>query len=247
MIDKKMFLETVHKIESEMRTTHTQLTREAIAPYTKDMDLSAEQEELLFQYLQEKKSGHKQETEAIVDEASTESEEESLPRSMFFQMYLEDIKSIPAYTREEEEKLYSQLCSGQTAAIKPLSELWLARVLALAKQFPVPEKELPDLIQEGNIGVFMALEQLLSCGRAVGAKTFIKGAAKNAMHSYLADTAERNEMEESMLLKASLVYEAQKYLTEEFHRSPTMTELSQYTKISIEELEDILAIAKEKR
>lgn len=50
------------------------------------------------------------------------------------------------------------------------------------------------------------------------------------------------DMDQSLLAKAALVYEAQKYLAEQMQRMPSTEELSQYTKITVSEMEDILTI-----
>ena len=42
-----------------------------------------------------------------------------------------------------------------------------------------------------------------------------------------------------------MVHEAKKFLAQELQRMPAIEELSQYTKISVEELEDLLALSKD--
>ncbi len=54
-------------------------------------------------------------------------------------------------------------------------------------------------------------------------------------------------MDQSLLAKAALVYEAQKYLAEQLQRLPSAAELSQYTKIAEEELKDLLSMLEEKK
>ena len=51
----------------------------------------------------------------------------------------------------------------------------------------------------------------------------------------------------AVLGKAALLHEARKYLAKENSQDPSIRQLSEYTHISPEEIQDILALQKEKR
>ena len=72
-------------------------------------------------------------------------------------------------------------------------------------------------------------------------------AAKDAIDDYVRKRKADADMDQSLLAKAALVYEAQKYLAEQLQRLPSAAELSQYTKIAEEELKDLLSMLEEKK
>ena len=247
-IDKGMFMETLRSVAEIAKASELPLSKEEIAGYFKDMDLSDEQQELVYQYLLRPQEDEQQADGAGMQETDADAEVE-LPKTVFFQMYLEDLRGVKPCTQKEEEALYGRLAAGEEAVLRKLLDQWLPRVLQLAQTQAPSTEELADVIQEGNMGVFLALSGLLGSGTKMdyaAYKETLLDAAKEAMEAYLLDTAAAVDMQQSVLAKASLVHEAQKFLAEEFQRMPTMAELSQYTKLPEEELGDILAMSKEK-
>ncbi len=245
MVDQNTFMETLRSVAEIARNADTPLTKEETAGYFKDMDLSSEQQEQIYQYLhQQQEHTDSREPQSMEKDGITEAE---LPGSMVFQMYRRDLQKIKTYTPEEENALYQQLAAGDGSAVGKLSGQWMSRVLRLAKKHASSARELADVIQEGNIGVFQALNSLLGSGIQADYKQLLTEAAEEAMAAYLLDTASVQDMEQSVLAKASLVYRAQRFLAEEFQRLPTTAELSQYTRLTEDELEDILALSIDKR
>ena len=62
--------------------------------------------------------------------------------------------------------------------------------------------------------------------------------------SYASEMNSERELENTILGKVSLIHEAKKLLTEENGQEPSLIELSEYTKMSVEELEEILEMIK---
>ena len=133
--------------------------------------------------------------------------------------------------------------------MQKLSEQWIYKVTELVKLKvqAVGKKEAADLIQEGNMGVFLALQQMLGSGKEADFEMMLAKAAKDAIDDYVRKRKADADMDQSLLAKAALVYEAQKYLAEQLQRLPSAAELSQYTKIAEEELKDLLSMLEEKK
>ena len=53
------------------------------------------------------------------------------------------------------------------------------------------------------------------------------------------------DWEDAVLAKTNLLHEAAKYMTEELGRVPTVQELSDYTKISKEEISNIMGLSED--
>jgi len=72
------------------------------------------------------------------------------------QIYLKEISKIPLLTWEQEKELGYRARAGDKDAQQRLVESNLRFVIVIAKKFSSPELPLPDLINEGNIGLLKA-------------------------------------------------------------------------------------------
>ena len=112
MLDQNTFTETVREVSEIIRTSATPLTREEILSYFKDMDLNEQQQETVFSYLitpheepepsEEEVQKDEEGDEQPPEEETSKREEKRksvFPDSKMFQMYMEEIKSLPVYTQ----------------------------------------------------------------------------------------------------------------------------------------------------
>ena len=67
----------------------------------------------------------------------------------------------------------------------------------------------------------------------------------NAMESFIDMETSGKDWENAMLAKANLLHEAAKYLTEENGNIPSKEELSEYTKIPVEEIKRIMGLSED--
>ena len=81
--------------------------------------------------------------------------------------------------------------------ISPLAENWLVRVLELAQEQVMDDERLEDVIQEGNMSVFLTLSSLCGEGRKDNYEEIISNAALEAMNSYLVE-----ELSDEMAMKS---------------------------------------------
>lgn len=76
-----------------------------------------------------------------------------------FTKYLAEVNSIPMLTSEEESELAKRIQLGDKAALDRLVKGNLRFVISVAKQYGNKGMNLPDLVQEGNIGLAKAAER----------------------------------------------------------------------------------------
>ena len=79
MLDKIAFMETLHSVQEVARTSLTPLSKEEIQTYFKDMELTKEQEEMVYQYLlhpQEENSSTEETEPEVVEESKKEDSSE---------------------------------------------------------------------------------------------------------------------------------------------------------------------------
>src|SRR3989344_5944989 len=75
------------------------------------------------------------------------------------QMYLREIGKVPLLKSAEEVDLAKRITKGDVAARKKLTEANLRLVVSIATKYMGRNLGLLDLIQEGNLGLFRAVEK----------------------------------------------------------------------------------------
>ncbi len=243
MTDQNTFMETVNSVAEIIRTSEIPLSREEIISYFADMKLDDNQKEMVLEYLLNPQ------TESEVDLLEEENcgelqKEEDSTQSAVFKMYLEELSYLPVYSRAEEGKLYEALLDGDDSVIKKLSDCWLKKVLSIAKKYVEPKVNVEDLIQEGNMALFLTLKKLCGCKEKVDVKGILEESIESGMMSYASEINGERELENAILGKVSLVQQAKKLLTEENGQEPTIKELADYTKMQMEELNDLMDMIK---
>lgn len=256
MLDKIAFMETLHSVQEIARTSLVPLSKEEIQTYFKDMELTKEQKEMVYQYLQkpreepeaaeQEENREAQETEALGKQEKQDLEEAAEKKvSAHFQMYLDEIREIPPLDQEAERELYQRLAQGEETAIHEISNQWLKPVTKMAGEYVTQGLLLDDLVQEGNIGLLLGLNQLLGSGREEGIQELLEQSVRESIEAYVEEETGEGIQENSVLGKVSLVHEAKEILAKEEGSEPSVKQLSVYTRIPEEEIMDILSLAKE--
>ena len=112
-----------------------------------------------------------------------------------------------------------------------------------------------ELIAEGNVGLLEAIsvieENKKNYVDAAGKPVFesIDGTiymeVTNSIESLLDSMTSDKDWESAVLARTNLLNEAAKYMTEEMGRVPTKEELSEYTKIPVDEIRGIMGLSKD--
>lgn len=101
-----------------------------------------------------------------------------------------------------------------------------------------------DLIQEGNMALFLTLKKLCGCKEKVDVKGILEETIESGIMSYASEINGERDMENAILGRVSLIQQAKKLLTEENGQEPTIKELADYTKMQVEELNDLMDMIK---
>jgi len=268
MLDQSVFTETIHEVAEIIRTSATPLSKEEILSYFKEMELNEQQENMVLEFLltPHEEEEAEEETEEVEDgeqeaadwqETSDASvlaqndpgkkeeknaEPDVLPETKVFQMYLEEISSLPVYSGKKQEEMYQKLLAGDESVINPISDSWMIKVLETARKLAVTSEGFEDVIQEGNMALFLKLTELCGCEEKTDVEAELQGAVETAMKSSILAEEGEDEDEKAMVGKLALVNEAKKYLAEEKGREATVHELAAYTQLTEEELSDILLL-----
>jgi RNA polymerase primary sigma factor len=162
--------------------------------------------------------------------------------SQSLEKYLQEIGKVDLITPEEEVKLARLIKQGDQKALDRLTKANLRFVVSVAKQYQNQGLSLPDLINEGNLGLIKAAQRF---DETRGFK-FISYAVWWIRQSILQALAEQSRIVRLPLNKVGLTNRIQKaysQLEQEFEREPSADELATLLEIDIEEVSATLGIS----
>jgi RNA polymerase primary sigma factor len=162
--------------------------------------------------------------------------------SQSLEKYLQEIGKVELITPEEEVKLAVRIKQGDQRALDKLTKANLRFVVSVAKQYQNQGLSLPDLINEGNLGLIKAAQRF---DETRGFK-FISYAVWWIRQSILQALAEQSRIVRLPLNKVGLTNRIQKaysQLEQEFEREPSPEELAEILELETEEVSATLGIA----
>src|ERR1700688_340014 len=170
-----------------------------------------------------------------ISKSITNRESESLEK------YLQEIGKVDLITPEEEVKLALRIKQGDQEALDKLTKANLRFVVSVAKQYQNQGLTLPDLINEGNLGLIKAAQRF---DETRGFK-FISYGVWWIRQSIMQALAEQSRIVRLPLNKVGLTNRIQKaysQLEQEFEREPSAEELAELLELDIEEVTSTLGI-----
>jgi len=155
--------------------------------------------------------------------------------SQSLEKYLQEIGKVELITPEEEVSLAIRIKNGDQSALEKLTKANLRFVVSVAKQYQNQGLTLPDLINEGNLGLIKAAQRF---DETRGFK-FISYAVWWIRQSILQALAEQSRIVRLPLNKVGLsnrISKAYSLLEQEFEREPSAEELATFLELDIEEV-----------
>ena len=162
--------------------------------------------------------------------------------SQSLEKYLQEIGKVELITPEEEVKLATLIKQGDQRALDRLTKANLRFVVSVAKQYQNQGLSLPDLINEGNLGLIKAAQRF---DETRGFK-FISYAVWWIRQSILQALAEQSRIVRLPLNKVGLTNRLQKaysLLEQQFEREPSAEELAELLEMDLEEVSATLGIS----
>lgn len=171
-----------------------------------------------------------------ISKSITNRESESLEK------YLQEIGRVEMITPEEEVRLGRLIKTGDQTAIDKLTKANLRFVVSVAKQYQNQGLTLPDLINEGNLGLIKAAQRF---DETRGFK-FISYGVWWIRQSIMQALAEQSRIVRLPVNKVGLtarISQAYSQLEQEFERTPTAEELAEILNVEMEEISATMSVA----
>jgi RNA polymerase primary sigma factor len=177
--------------------------------------------------------------EPLLDEVDEDVREETREQSRAnLGVYLAEISRIPLLSREEEQVLSARVRAGDTQAKQRMVEANLRLVVQIARRYLNRGLPLPDLIEEGNLGLIRAVEKF-DPDRGTRFSTYATWWIRQAVVRALANQARTIRLPVHVEMLLARYMREHRRLTQVLGRAPGTAELAATLGISEQEVEEL--------
>ena len=256
------FLERMNELVALGKKKKSILDVQEINDFFTDMELTTDQMEKVFDYLEANNidvlriSGDT-EDDADMDIDGIISDEEdvdmenidlSVPEGVSIEdpvrMYLKEIGKVPLLSAEREIELAQRMEEGDEDAKKELAEANLRLVVSIAKRYVGRGMLFLDLIQEGNLGLITAVEKF-DYHKGYKFSTYATWWIRQAITRAIADQARTIRIPVHMVETINKLIRVSRQLLQELGREPLPEEIAKELDMPVERVREILKISQE--
>ncbi|MCI8372993.1 MAG: hypothetical protein HFI75_11495 [Lachnospiraceae bacterium] len=240
MENQEKFVERMQDIVRLAKMNQREVTKEFLKEFLKDMELTEEQMIFVYDYLLQENIrvvGYQKESSSSQEEISLETQE-----SEYLPLYLEELRQVGS-RNQITSALYKKAAEGDAAAKSSIIEQKLTRVIEIASRFKNQGMPQSDLIQEGNIGLLLAVENLK--GREDSADSFLEEEIKKSILQALDQYKEEKRENHGLMRRAENLKSEMEKLEEDLGDKMTSDDVAQFTGMDLDEIKDILRMTGE--
>lgn len=257
MEEQGKFLEILSEIKDIAALQQNTLEEEEIKKYLGNMELDSRQMEAVYNYLNAegiKITGHVK-TPVITGNNTPES------RALYNRQLYKQKADMLVPGGKELCNIIKMFLMGEETYRDKLAESKLAYVIECASKYKgriaVTDKtiSIDEIISEGNVGLLTGIS-IIEENKAQYIKQdgvpdyeavngIINMEITSAMESFIDMETSGKDWESAVLARANLLHEAAKYLTEKNGSRPSKEELSEYTRLPVEEIIKIMNLSED--
>ena len=237
MDNKIIFREMLSEIKKAANETGDVITQDKIKEILAGVPLEEEHFKLIYNYLSEQNI-------RVVDSLE-ELEEQPQEDGGSLALYLDELMSLEREVTEDERELMLQAMEQEAGAKERLIESYLPLICEMASGYEGDDVLAEDLIQEGNLGLLMAIESLgqLKNESPAACRAHIINSINEAMEQMIDSSRKTKKMDEGIVSRVSHLDEAIRNLERDLEHKVSAEELSAYLEMPLEEIKDVLRMA----
>ena len=268
-MEKDNFLDKLKKLVEVAKTKHNALDITEINDFFKGENLSPEQMEQIYSFLEEKNidvvpvidDAALAEDNLLLDDDDVDMDDSFMKDSEDIEydavdllegigtedpvrMYLKEIGTVPLLTTEEELTLAKRKAEGDEYAKERLIEANLRLVVSIAKRYTGRGMSFLDLVQEGNLGLIKGVEKF-DYTKGYKLSTYATWWIRQSVTRALADQARTIRVPVHMVETINKMSKMQRKLTLELGYEPSVAELADALDMSEDKVMEIMQIARE--
>ena len=244
MQERYIFREMLSEIKELADQKGNHLSLEEVKEFFRNAHLTEEQLQMVCTYLIGEKiriDGY--EGPEKPEEAAEKEEAGNMEESDCLELYQAELEEIRELSEEEELKYFQLASAGDPAAKSRLTEQYLRTVYDLSRTLAYGTVPRGDLIQEGNVALMLALEELEFSDKLEDYRNFLYKKIREAMEEALSEGQDLKDMGDKVAQKVNHLSEAVHNLEEDLEHKVSVEELSAYLDMPVEEIRDILRMA----
>ncbi len=267
-MEKSTFLEKLKKLVELGKGKHNALDVTEINNFFTGDDLSTEQMEQIYSYLE----NHGIDVIPVIDDNllaedplllddddderfMKDSDEDDIDLDAIdllegigtedpVRMYLKEIGTVPLLSADEEMELAKRKAEGDEQAKERLIEANLRLVVSIAKRYTGRGMSFLDLVQEGNLGLIKGVEKF-DYTKGYKLSTYATWWIRQSVTRALADQARTIRVPVHMVETINKMSKMQRKLTLELGYEPSVAELAEALDMSEDKVMEIMQIARE--
>jgi RNA polymerase primary sigma factor len=242
-ITEDEILHVIPNAEKEVKkleTLYEKLDEMGIQVLSSDEMIRLETDKISEQ-MEKAKSGKKSAKSDVSEPAVAEDDSSDL-----VQMYLREIGRVDLLKSEEEISLAKRIEKGDLAAKQKLTEANLRLVVSIAKKYVGRSHNLSllDLIQEGNIGLFRAVEKF-DYRKGYKFSTYATWWIRQAVTRALADQSRTIRIPVHMVETINKYTQITRRLVQDLGREPLPEEVAVEMGVEVDKIRHIMKISQE--
>ncbi|MCD8078240.1 MAG: hypothetical protein LUE63_07695 [Lachnospiraceae bacterium] len=245
MEKKEEFRAGLTRLREKAAGNYNHITIGEILACFSGMELTKDQIRLIYQYAEEEHiviEGYQpHDTRSVsLGEPKLTGEEKA-----YFKMYLEDLKGVVPCEIDEAAMLAERLLAGDDAVITRLTEGHLHLVLEIARRHSGRGVLMGDLVQEGNMALVLALDELVGGTRFLAGdiRDFLTDRVETALKAWSSDQGKQEQAGEQKAREANRLLAATAELEEELGREATLAELSRKVNLPEDKVKELIRIS----
>lgn len=268
-MEKDNFLEKLKKLVEVAKSKHNALDVGEISDFFAGDNLSPEQMEKIYSYLEERRidvipvidDNILAEDPLILDDDDIDADDSFLKEADEIdldavdllegigtedpvRMYLKEIGTVPLLSADEELILAKRKAEGDEHAKERLIEANLRLVVSIAKRYTGRGMSFLDLVQEGNLGLIKGVEKF-DYTKGYKLSTYATWWIRQSVTRALADQARTIRVPVHMVETINKLSKMQRKLTLELGYEPSVAELAEALEMSEDKVMEIMQIARE--